>query len=186
MAAEIRLHKQDGKSSRIASSTLFEERDVPRGLRQKAKGGPLGIPNRNCVLTLQVTVTKLLFYCYIFVMILFGVFWKLHVHVLKQLSSLGAGGGELELKQATECRLVGTFCGALSLSCPFPPSSTFAVQTDLAFCIIAPHACLPAVLPPCWSASQPASLLMANFSYCHHKQVYVLRNVTMHERSEFV
>lgn len=155
MAAEIRLHKQDGKSSRIASSTLFEERDVPRGLRQKAKGGPLGIPNRNCVLTLQVTVTKLLFYCYIFVMILFGVFWKLHVHVLKQLSSLGAGGGEVELKQATECRLVGTFCGALSV-CPV----LFLLRPH-SLCKQTWHFALlhrtPASLPSCPPAGVPAS-----------------------------
>ena len=46
------------------------------------------------------------------------------------------------MKQATECRL------NFLRDSPSPPSSTFAVQTDLAFCIIAPLECLTARC--CW------------------------------------
>lgn len=80
----------------------------------------------------------------------------------------------MELKQATECRL--NFLRG-SLSSPSPPSSTFVVQTQTwHFALL--HR-LPAGrrrqagLP---LECQPARLRMAKFSYCHHKQVYVLRN----------
>ena len=84
--AEIRVHKQGGKSSRIAltSSTLFEEkRNVPCGLRQKAKGATWNSQQKFSVAASIVPVGSVInFVFFIFVSKLSG---------LKHLARLGGG-----------------------------------------------------------------------------------------------
>ena len=76
------------------------------------------------------------------------------------------------------CRRNFFLQSALSF-CSCPPQSTFSLCANKTWHFASLHRLpwLPAAcrLPPCGAGRNPVGL-MANFSYCRHKQVYVLRS----------